>query len=64
MTMRRRAMTPQQKRDIIERLLSLWEDNPDLRLGQLISNTEGQANQFYLEDYQFMDMLEKYYEME
>lgn len=31
-----RALTPEQKRDAVERLLVAWEARPDLRLGQLL----------------------------
>lgn len=31
-----RAMTPEQKRDAVERILAAWQARPDLRLGQLI----------------------------
>lgn len=31
-----RAMTPEQKRAAVERLLAAWEARPDLRLGQLV----------------------------
>ena len=31
-----RAITPEQKRAIIERILAAWEKKPALRLGQLL----------------------------
>jgi len=45
---------------ILERLRLVWEKNPDLRLGQLIQNLE--KSFFYLEDDDFLDDLEQFYE--
>jgi hypothetical protein len=38
-----RALTPEQKRAVIERVLAAWEANPQQRLGQLFVNTVHRA---------------------
>jgi hypothetical protein len=59
-----RALTPEQKRAIIERVLVAWEANPQLRLGQLIVNTLGRnpahpVSLFFVEDEEIAELLEK-----
>jgi len=55
-----RANTPEQKKEIIDRLLVVWLSVPDLRLGQLIANVVGTGNLFYKEDYNLMVQVEDY----
>ncbi len=51
-----RAITPEQKRAVVERVLVSWERRPDLRLGQLLvtahnaSVSTGAVAMFYAED--------------
>lgn len=45
-----RAHTPEQKRAIIEQLLTIWLDAPTLRLGQLIYIAANGENLFFIED--------------
>ncbi len=64
-----RALTPDQKRAIIERVLIAWERSPQLRLGQLVSNAiaietahaeaaDRVRRLYYVEDEALVDMLE------
>lgn len=61
-----RAMTPTQKREVLERVLLAWERVPEQRLGQLITNAfgapqnDGAANLFYVEDVALAEGLERY----
>jgi hypothetical protein len=66
-----RALTPEQKRAVIDRVLVAWEANPRLRLGQLIVNVihrssggatkEEQVQRFYyVEDELLAELLEKW----
>lgn len=59
-----RALTPEQKRAIIERVLVAWEAHPQQRLGQLIVNTLGRnpahhESLFFVEDEALAELLEK-----
>jgi hypothetical protein len=65
-----RALTPEQKRAIIERVLAAWEAHPQQRLGQFIGNglgrvTAGKPQEdqlrklYYVEDEAFAEMLER-----
>lgn len=49
----KRAQCKEERRDIIEKLLKLWEKHPELRLGQLVYNLSYRKFQdvFYIEDY-------------
>jgi len=60
-----RAHTPAQKRAVIERILVVWENNPELRLGQLLINVlngiDGEHTTrriFYIEDEELAIQLE------
>ena len=55
-----RAITPEQKEEIINRLKVLWLNNPKLRLGQLILNAS-EADLYYAEDRHLIDILELFY---
>ena len=62
-----RARESRQKQEVAERLLALWEQHPQLRLGQLIGNVyhstdAGGAAQYYAEDYTLITTLEAFYE--
>ena len=65
-----RALTPELKRVIVDRVLVAWEAQPQLRLGQLIVNTihritggatkEEQVQRlYYLEDATLADLLQR-----
>lgn len=62
-----RAQTPEQKREIIERLYTLWQAHPDLRLGQLILNAYStdsvsvEGSIYHGEDFHFINNLERFY---
>ena len=49
---------PQRIRPLLVRLMLAWQTCPDLRLGQLISNSSGGA--YYIEDEEFIQDIEKY----
>jgi hypothetical protein len=64
--MMKRATTPEQKHEIIERLLNVWLSVPELRLGQLIDNgipfrADGESDIFYIEDYELIECVEDLY---
>jgi hypothetical protein len=48
------------KREAMERLLKVWEANPHLRLGQLLSNATTDVKIFYMYDDEFVQLLELY----
>jgi hypothetical protein len=52
-----RAMEPWQKKDVMEKLLKLWMENPELRLGQLINNYISYRELYHIEDYDLIDSL-------
>lgn len=65
----RRANEDHQKKVIMDRLLNLWVEKKDLRLGQLIGNVfhstdMGGVRQYYAEDWDFIEILERHYGME
>lgn len=50
---RGRAITPEAKRDVSERILKAWLAMPDMRFGQFIENVVrfcAEAGAFYVED--------------
>jgi len=53
-----RAVTPEQKRKAMERVLAAWLLVPELRLGQFIENATG--NPFYVEDDALAEACEAY----
>ena len=55
-----RARTDEQKKDIMDRLLTLWLNNKEMRLGQLINNVIV-TTLYYIEDYTFIEALENAY---
>jgi hypothetical protein len=55
-----RADTPEQKKEVTERLYQVWLRDPSLRLGQLISLAiPNGGDPFYLEDFELVSRLEK-----
>lgn len=52
-----------QRKDVVEKLLTVWKQNPHLRLGQLLINSldnmQESSKLFYMEDY---DLIDKLYE--
>lgn len=61
-----RASEPEQKQEILERILALWNANPTMRLGQLLGNVyhsmdAGGVNQYYAEDFELIEKMEKHY---
>lgn len=60
-----RATTDVKKDEIMERLIKLWKDNPNLRLGQLIGNVfhyPSGIDPYHWEDFDFIKVLEEYYD--
>jgi hypothetical protein len=60
-----RAETDEQKEAIVRRILDVWMQFPELRLGQLLVNgltTTGtfQRSLFYLEDEKLVALLERF----
>lgn len=48
------------KREVVERLLHVWEENPNLRLGQLIHNAFGKIAYPYLFDDELISLFEQF----
>jgi hypothetical protein len=44
----------------MQKLLRVWEANPNLRLGQLLHNATYGVDYFYLHDDEFVKLLELY----
>lgn len=65
-----RAITPEQKRVVVERLLAVWEKAPALRLGQLMECARAKRKShhhisddfFYVEDEELAAILERFVE--
>jgi hypothetical protein len=58
-----RADTEAKKAAVMRRLLTLWLDNPELRLSQLIINASKQPSDlYYVEDFPLLERLEQLYE--
>jgi hypothetical protein len=53
--MENRATENWQKRDVLEKILDSWLALPELRLGQLLQNAIGNAELFYIEDYDLVN---------
>jgi hypothetical protein len=53
----KRAKTPEQKRDVVERVLACWLKCDHLRLGQLLCNAAG-GDPFYTEDFELAQRAE------
>lgn len=47
---------------ILAEIQKIWEDNPDLRLGQLINNAiSSDTVLYYIEDNDLLDYLKRFY---
>jgi hypothetical protein len=62
-----RANTPEDKQQILNRILLVWGRNPKMRLGQLLGNVyhstdAGGVKQYYTEDFELIENLEGFYE--
>lgn len=57
----RRAVSPEEKDEVLERLRLLWQANPELRLMQLIENVFRGRSAYAIEDYDAIAMLEGAY---
>ena len=61
----RRAWKPEQKLEVLEHLWDFWMMNPDSRLGQLLLNTmQSDQSLYYIEDYDLLDCLQRYVDLE
>jgi hypothetical protein len=58
--MKDRALTPEQKKEITDRLLAAWLRTPAMRLGQLVHVVTGGRDIFYDEDYPLVKEIEEY----
>jgi hypothetical protein len=56
-----RAQAEYEKSLVIKRLFAVWRSNPNLRLGQLIENAVTPVAQYYIEDFPFIEAIERYY---
>ena len=58
--MKGRAITPEQKREIVDRVLAAWLKTQHQRLGQFLHNAiHGQGDIFYVEDERLAELCEK-----
>lgn len=60
----KRATTDEQKKEIMEDLLSIWKEHPDMRFAQLIGNVyhiPSGADPYHVEDYDFVNEISTYY---
>jgi hypothetical protein len=57
-----RAITPEQKRAVVERLLAAWLKVPSQRLGQMLSNVEllylSSTSSSTIEDEPYLEVIE------
>jgi len=51
---------PERIKIICEKLATIWEELPDLRLAQLMSNVFASKDCFYMEDDKFIDYIKNY----
>lgn len=49
-----RAITDQQKRQMLEQLLQEWKSCPHERLGQFLTNAARELDVFYVEDFELL----------
>lgn len=59
-----RATTDEKKKQIVEDLLSIWLEHPNLRLGQLIGNVYHAptgGDPYHVEDYDFINEISAFY---
>ena len=58
-----RAITSEQKEEVMRRLLLAWKKHPAQRLSQLLWNANSQSNSadlFYVEDYELVTATEDF----
>lgn len=56
MSLEKRATEDWQKRDVMEKILKVWIENPSLRLSQLLINSiDVDTNLYIVEDYDLVD---------
>lgn len=55
-----RAVDDRMKKEILNRLLAVWEENPSLRLMQLLGNVF-RNDPYYIEDYDAIRVVEEFY---
>jgi hypothetical protein len=56
----RRALTPEQKKQVLDDVLEVWLKKPELRLGQLIFNAiSSRKNIYYVEDLDIVEHLKE-----
>ena len=57
----RRARTPEERAEILDKLEGIWNRYPSLRLGQLLTicTSRNSRSLFYIEDKDLIDLLEK-----
>lgn len=62
--MRDRAITEEQKKEVLEKIFQLWMKYPEMRLGQLIENARlytGEGKDlFYIEDYPLAGIIDRF----
>lgn len=58
-----RAWTQEQKEQVLSTILLIWNQNPELRLGQLLLNA-AQTNLYSIEDFDLLALLQKIYSLE
>jgi hypothetical protein len=56
---RGRAVTTDAKKAVIARLLDVWLQNPDLRLGQLVGDHGGYLDLYNMEDFPLIASIEE-----
>lgn len=55
-----RAFTPEEKKQILNRILAVWVSVPDMRLGQLIVCSQYTVDTFYVEDQKLVENVEAF----
>lgn len=59
--LKKRAVSDQKKKEIIDGILEIWINNPSQRLGQLIDNAiYPEKNLFNIEDYDLLSKLKEF----
>ena len=68
--MKDRALTEEQKKEVLAKLLECWMQCPEMRLGQLIENAriwhrinDESPDLFYIEDYKLVNILGRFIKM-
>jgi len=60
-TLKQRANTEAEKRQVVEKLYGIWIHNPELRLGQLILNVYYGKDPYYEEDWDLITKMDEFY---